>query len=298
MRHLDLRHPFTIADAEAAGLSRHRLTSKAFRPLYAGCFVDASVEITREVWLDAALAISPPDAFLVLETAARQWGATVPDTSTIHLGTFTSRRLRRPGLVLHRYSKPIPLLRRNNRRLTTPAQTFAMNAAKLDLVDAVVLGDSLVRLGLIEVPELQQRCGPSRNARRAARLVSDRVDSAMETRARLLLVLAGLPEPIVNLEVTDARGRPRRLDLAYPEWKVAIEYDGRHHIQREEQWQADLARREDLEGIGWRFVVVVAPDIYATPDRTIRRVSDAVAAAGGPAYPISPEWKRHFPVRA
>ena len=35
-------------------------------------------------------------------------------------------------------------------------------------------------------------------ARRAARFVRDGVDSAMETRLRMLLVLAGLPAPEVN----------------------------------------------------------------------------------------------------
>jgi hypothetical protein len=59
----------------------------------------------------------------------------------------------------------------------------------------------------------------------------------MESRLRMLLVLAGLPEPTVNHIVRDDRGNwVRRFDLAYPDLRIAIEYDGRHHIERQEQW--------------------------------------------------------------
>lgn len=52
----------------------------------------------------------------------------------------------------------------------------------------------------------------------------------METWLRLLIVVAGLPEPVTNLNVHDASGRwIARPDLLYPAYRVAIEYDGYHH---------------------------------------------------------------------
>jgi hypothetical protein len=55
----------------------------------------------------------------------------------------------------------------------------------------------------------------------------------METRVRLLIVLAGLPEPKVNMIVRITNGKWRwRFDLCYPEYKLIIEYDGRRHHTR------------------------------------------------------------------
>jgi hypothetical protein len=68
--------------------------------------------------------------------------------------------------------------------------------------------------------------------RRSASLARKGVDSPQETRLRLLLVLAGLPEPRVNLLL---RGRDgswrRRYDLAYELLRLIIEYDGRQHAE-------------------------------------------------------------------
>jgi hypothetical protein len=79
----------------------------------------------------------------------------------------------------------------------------------------------------------------------------------METRLRMLIVLAGLPEPQVNLTLRAGDGTPlRRYDLCWPEVRVIVEYDGRHHVEREEQWEADLDRREADDDDGWRTLIV------------------------------------------
>ncbi len=107
-------------------------------------------------------------------------------------------------------------------RVSAPAQLFVELASSLSLVDAVVAGDAMVRLELVSLSELA-RTAPvcvakhSRTARRVVRYVREGVDSPMETRLRLLLVLAGLPEPKVNHLIRDEWGAVlRRLDLATP----------------------------------------------------------------------------------
>jgi hypothetical protein len=99
------------------------------------------------------------------------------------------------------------------------------------------------------------------------------VDSPQETRIRLLLVLAGLPEPRVNLII---RGRDggwrRRYDLAYEELQLIVEYDGRQHAEDTEQWLTDIFRREELDQIRWRLVIVTSEGIYREPLRTLERV--------------------------
>lgn len=90
----------------------------------------------------------------------------------------------------------------------------------------------------------------------------------METRLRLLIVLAGLPEPTVNLIFRRQDGDWKiRLDLRYPDHKSAVEYDGRHHGEDIDQWHRDLGRREYLEQRGGRLIVVTSPNSTGHPKR-------------------------------
>ncbi len=92
---------------------------------------------------------------------------------------------------------------------------FVELASLLTLVDLVVVGDHLVRRRRTTCADLVAWCAQSSDrgaqaARRAAAYVRDRVDSPMETRVRMLIVLAGIPEPEVNLTVRAGDGMPLR----------------------------------------------------------------------------------------
>ena len=67
-----------------------------------------------------------------------------------------------------------------------------------------------------------------------------------------------LPCPKVNWKVRLNNGKIALLDMAYPDIKVAIEYDGRHHAG---QWLADSKRREALEDDGWAYIQVTAENL-------------------------------------
>ena len=300
---LDLRQPFLRCEALAAGLTDLDLSGPAFRQLLWGVHVSASVASSIVLRCRAALLVAPTPALLTHHTAAVLWGATVPESPTIHVGIGASERLRAEGITTHRYAALPPPVVKSGLQTSAPEQTFLDLAACLTLVDLVVLGDSLVGQRvttpqrLIEA-SVDARGRGARLARRAARLVREGVESPMETRARLLFVLAGLPEPIVNVAVRDETGRTvYRIDLSFPDLKLAIEYDGRHHIVREQQWRNDLARREELEGDGWRFVVLVAEDLYATPEQTLARLVTAFAERGRRVRIRREEWRRYFPGR-
>jgi len=122
----------------------------------------------------------------------------------------------------------------------------------------------------------------------------------METRLRLLMVFAGLPEPVVNhIEYGPTGGWAKRFDLSYPQLKLIIEYDGRQHSEDDRQWSRDVERREQLDADGWRLIVIRSKDIYAEPQLTLRRITDAMRQAGAANLPRqpNPEWERHFPRR-
>jgi hypothetical protein len=76
------------------------------------------------------------------------------------------------------------------------------------------------------VHSLPARPGRAAGARRACALADGRAESPQETRLRLLVGRSELPEPIAQFRVLD-RGRfVARVDIAWPEHRVALEYDG------------------------------------------------------------------------
>ncbi len=112
----------------------------------------------------------------------------------------------------------------------------------------------------------------------------------------MLLVLAGLPEPKVDVrELNDDGTWRRRYDLCYLEFKLIVEYDGRQHAKDPAQWERDLERREELDDDHYRILVVTARGIFVEPERTIERVRRALIARGcTEKLKISTEWCEHF----
>jgi hypothetical protein len=119
-------------------------------------------------------------------------------------------------------------------------------------------------------------------ALRAARLMRDGVDSPMETRLRLLIVFAGMPEPTVNVIVRGEDGSWRmRFDLCCLDQRLIVEYDGRKHADSTEQWERDIYRREELDQMDYRLLIVTSRWVYREPQRTLERVRDALRERGG-----------------
>lgn len=286
MGHLDRTAPFTRTGARRAGIGWRALAGPAYTRLFYGVYVCADLLPSAQVSASAALQASGDvDAVASHHTAALLWGGVVPHSIDSHVTVPAGHTRRRAaGLQVHAGDRSTSV--RRGVKVTAAADTFVDMARYLSLVDLVVLGDSLVKAGsatrelLCDVASAGKGRGV-RLARRAADLVRAGVDSPMETRARLLMVLAGLPEPVVNhvLRQDDGEIR-RRLDLAYPRAMLAIEYDGRQHAESTRQWQGDVRRREELDSDGWRLVVLLAPDIYRTPQQTVDRIRAAMHQCG------------------
>lgn len=292
--------PFTTKAARAAGIAPWRLRSTEFRKLFRGVYVAASTPVDARVEAMAVVAVSGAKAFVSHHTAARLWGGIVPHSTRGHASVPPgSRRNSREDIKTHASSRTPTTFR--GVPTTTAIATFLDMATDLDLVDLVVLGDSLVRRrrftteDLIRAADLATGRG-SRLARRAARLVREGVDSAMESRTRMLFVLADFPELVVNHIFRGPHGEVlRRLDLAHVASRTAIEYDGRQHAESQAQWESDIARREGFDGDGWRIIILISKDIYRTPGRTLERVATILRSRGVKVGPLSDEWRRYFP---
>ena len=300
---LDLRRPFLRAEALKAGLTDKVLAGPRFRRIFTGVFIAADVAPHPLHRVAAALLVHPATAFASHVSAARVLNAPLPvGLVDEHVSVFgAGDRRRRNGIRPHVVPPGTPVARWNDLRISAPVQNFVELAEQLDLVDLVVVGDHYVRRGWVTSEDLVAHADRAGNAhaRRAARCVRRDVDSPMETRLRMLLVLAGLPEPVVNHKLVTEGGSVRyRFDLRWPEVKVAVEYDGRQHRADLDQWDHDLERDEWLVEAGWTRVVVVARGIYRRPDETLARVVKALRRRGCSSVPrrLSEEWRPYFPV--
>ncbi len=281
------------------GITEWDLRSPRYRRLFSGVYVSARATITPRLLAMAALLLASSGSVASHHTAARIWGGIVPDDGHVHL-TCRGHRVQVRGIRAHRTRLGQDVTTFRGTPVTVPSQTFLDLSDELGLVDLVVLGDSLVKAGRVTPQVLiaaaaDYRGRSRRVARRAASLVRRDVDSPMESRLRMLIVLAGLPEPKVNYRILGANGVVIwRFDLSYPKVRLIIEYDGRQHAESEQQWGWDLGRREWIDDNDWRLLVVVARDIYNQPARTLQRITTVMRERGLDVPTLSEEWRLHF----
>ena len=170
------------------------------------------------------------------------------------------------------------------------------------MIDLVALADAVRARTPDGAARLRAQLAGARRGQvrlsRALVLSRDGVDSPMETRLRLLLAVARVPEPVVNRPVFDANGAyVHQPDLSWPRWKVALEYDGAHHLTWDDERDVlagratnrrralDISRQEQLALCGWRVCVVTAYDVLARPQATVSRVVELLRAAGASVTP-------------
>jgi len=170
----------------------------------------------------------------------------------------------------------------------------------LGLADAVAAGDWLVHHRGLEPHDLvayaeSQRGRGARISRQAAHLVRSNLWSLRESRVRLLLVLAGLPEPAPNVWVGTDHERLAIGDMVYSTWKVIVEYDGFQHLDNRSQWERDIVRLGELADAGW-VVIRVTNNQLRCPRQIILRVWRALVAGGyaAPAPVIDGQWSTLF----
>jgi hypothetical protein len=298
--------PFTRREFRLAGLDERRLRSAEFRSVFHDVHVLASVAPSTLLSARAALKVAGPHAHVSHFTAAVLYDLAAPERPGTHV--TVPEGVTRPhtdGVRPHRGNAGSDVVVWRGLRISSPVQTFLDLAGHqgMTLVDLAIVGDRLVakRLAtpaaLIATADAWRGRG-ARLARRVARLVRVGVDSPMETRLRLLIVLAGLPEPTVNLILRHPDGTWRmRLDLSYPDQRVLVEYDGRQHAESSRQWRRDIERRDALERCGWRTVTVTAEGIFDDPADTLRRVLAVLRERRVPRTPsrCRDDWRRHFP---
>lgn len=167
---------------------------------------------------------------------------------------------------------------------TTALRTVVDLGGRDPLTEGVVAADLFLHAELVTIAELRTFVAEHPGAsgigrlRRVVDLAEPKAESAMETRLRMLLVLAGLPRPEVQVSVHDDEGRfLGRPDLLYSAHRLAIEYDGGNHRDR---LVDDNRRQNGLVGAGLRLLRFTAADVYGNPDLVAMQIRHALGTAG------------------
>jgi very-short-patch-repair endonuclease len=275
--------PFNRAEARIVGITRSQLRGAGYRRLGAGLYRWAGLTETPHLILTAAAKRVPAGAAFSGRTAGWLHGLDLapcdPIEVTIPEPTGSSRLA---GASVHRaHLARHEIVRRRGLATTSAIRTVVDLGGREPLTEGVVAADLFLHAGLVSVEELRCHVVEHPGARGIARLrrvvdlVEPKAESAMETRLRMLLVLARLPRPEVQVSIHDDEGRfLGRPDLLYPRQRLAIEYDGGTHRER---MVDDNRRQNGLVGAGLRLLRFTAADVYGSPDTIAMQVRHNLA---------------------
>ena len=297
---------FSLRAADKAGVTRTRTAARDLVTVSRGIRVPTGSAAAGAAALRAYTDLDD-ESILSLGSAARLWNAPLPSWLEadwrIHLARRRGRSTpRRVNVVGHQLAlRPDEVVELDGVRLTSPARTWLDLASVLSADDLVVAGDSLVcehgpefpfpREALCGVEELRamvERHPGSRGvrkARAAVELLRVGADSPPETRLRLVLVRAGLPEPILNHVIWGrdpwgGTGSPVLWpDAAYPQWRIALQYEGAHH-NGEDQYLWDIGRADTATRCGWLEVRMSRLDLEGEHPAAVRKVRNALESRG------------------
>ena len=274
---------FTLHQARRHGLTPAQLRGASWRRIGVRTYAWREIADAPMTRLKAAQDRLPIAAVFTGFTAAWLHGLDAPPCSPIEVAVpKTSGIVRRIGLVVRRCVIPAAeTCIRRGLRVTSALRTVADLGCRLPLIDAVALLDMATHKRLVKTDHLRDWIQAHRGYRgirqlRAACELSDPgAESVMETRLRLLLVLAGLPHPKSQVSLRDDSGSfIARPDLYYPGARLAIEYDGATH---RETLVADNRRQNRLIDAGYRVLRFTAGDVLNTPAAVVSVVRRSLA---------------------
>lgn len=292
---------FSLRASDKAGVTRTRTAAKDLVTVSRGIRVPAKSAATGPLALRAYTDLDDTSILASL-SAAHVWGVPLPGRWSGDWRIHLARRRgfsfpRRANVVGHLLTfLPDEVTEYHDVRLTSPARTWLDLASMLDVAELVAVGDYLVcshgsafprsKEAICSIEELRGIIGQHpgmrgvRTARGALDLIRVGSDSAPETQMRLLLVDAGLPEPLLNHVLLDQRGVPVLWpDAAYPQWKIALQYDGEHHGGAE-QYLRDIRRQDVTASQGWMEVRICKQHLEGERPAVVQKVRRALQSKG------------------
>ena len=273
------RRPHEIGNAAARG----RLVA-----LQRGLYVPAPVSVTaRRRAAAAVLVLRPTAAVASHSTAARVHGIPVPEEDGVEHVTVAraSRRPHHARLRIHTGRLgPVDVIDTEGVAVTAPGRTIVDLVRVLDRYDSAWALDqalhtrSVTTDAVLEAATRLARAQGVAAVRGIVAAAEPRSGSWLETRARTVLLDAGLPRPHAQVPVVTSAGT-RYVDLGYPDVRIGIEIDGRGSHDTPDAVYADRHRQNAVQLRGWTLLRFTWFDVVRRPEWVVDCVRRALAAA-------------------
>jgi hypothetical protein len=298
---------FLRSDALSDGYTDHQIARKVrsgvWHRVRRGAYVNGelwqtlSQEDRHRVRARAVLRTSHPLTVLTHVSSAVERGAPIYDVSLdeVHTTRTDGKAGRREaGKAQHR-----GVLTRGQVEMVNgvPVSSAARCAVEMTTItnveSALVTVNGLLHAGRLTQPELAEMARAARHwpeslaANLVVRLADSRLESAGETRTAYLCWAQHLPPPTPQMGVLDEEGVTfARVDFAWPEYGVFLEFDGREKYRRwrragetlEEFLMREKRREERICLLtGWVCIRITWADLNS-PERTASRIRRILAS--------------------
>jgi very-short-patch-repair endonuclease len=289
---------FTSAQAQAAGMSRMELSRQVAR----GLIVRAAPRVYR---FRVAAAPSWKDHLAVelLSTGGRAAGLTAaalygladpPGRPCVMVAR--SSRVATDGRHTTRELPRYDCVTVDGLRTLAPIRTVLDSVHRLSTAKAIALVESAIVRGLVKPDALRRRARELAHPKRpgcaiASRILDDLHPELARSRNEWEALVArrakqsGLEPPRLEYELF-IDGRRYIADAAWPEQRVALEFDGRDPHMRRAAHDYDTGRRNDFTDAGWLRFGITASSLRHRDDRAFRQVARAIGrrALAGPTF--------------
>ncbi len=273
-----LLRPFRTTEALSRGVTPSRLRARDLWTPTPGVRT-TEIPTTLLERATAFAAAATRDFAFAHATAARLLGIPLPyaleEDPHLHIVTRTdANRIRRGEVLGHRGLESRKVVGIHGLPVVGPADTWADlgeyvgPGLPVGLDDLIVAGDAAANLLGDIVPlkrAVEARVRPRGKVTLTFALPRVRLGawSPMETRSRLMVVRAGLPEPGHNIDVFSHLGEWLGCgDLVWEEQRVVGEYLGVEFHSRLRDRAHDGVRRERVVRGDWTVVEIVAADVF------------------------------------
>ncbi|WP_458317200.1 hypothetical protein [Mycolicibacterium brisbanense] len=258
--------PFIGSEALAAGrLTRHDLRTR-FVAVHQDVYVARGTRPTAVLRAKACWLRSRRHGVLAGFSASAMHGSRWVDAE---LPAYIIDTNRRPARAIVTWSDALEddeICLIAGMRVTTAVRTAVDLACKFPEATAVPAIDALARATKMKVADIElaaQRHSGRRGikqARTTIALVDPGAESPRETWLRLLVVHAGYPPPETQYPIYNEFGvLIGEVDMAWPDMKIALEYEGRDHLDPD-QLRKDILRVEEMTRTGWIVIRVTCRD--------------------------------------
>jgi hypothetical protein len=269
---------FRGAHARLCGLSERQIEGRIelglWRRLYEDVFIAAGAPLT---WKGALLAACWAGGFRAVashRSAAALWELAGGRKSIVEITCPRWRRAQHEGLVVHETkaldSADIEII--EEIPVTTPERTLLdLGAVCHESVIEMAL-DSAEHRGLVSHQSAQAavdrlskqgRNGVGKLRRLLASRDAERdvPESVKETLLIQVLRRNALPEPVPQYVIRHAGAFVARVDAAYPDWRIALEYQSDAFHSGQIARYRDNERRLSVIAAGWFPIDVLLPDL-------------------------------------